>query len=698
MAEGVPPVETIPHANERQESSPKRGGIFISYRRSDSAGYVGSITERLGKEFKRQKVFRDFESIAPGALFPTAIRDALDSSAVVLAIVGPSWLSEKGPDGEVRISKPEDYVRLEIVTALQQGLDVIPVLVGDARMPSANELPESLRQFADCQAIELSNSRRDYDLDRIVAAVRSRVDPGFRRRRVLWAVAVAAVLISGVFLAKYVINEHRIDQIRQTVEAGNADQKYLEGLDFKYASGYVDPRIHLYKAEAYQKLGNADLQLIEAELAANSAMGSENNFVAGRAKMLACDAKAKKNLSEAAADCEQALKFSAQAKDKVGQVRAMNTKANILYHRKDTAAALKAYQEVLAFAQANALLEDEYGALYNLGLALQDQGELQQARANFESAKDGFVKSGHFGEASNACNSLGTISLSEGNIEAARKAFEEARDLANKDKGDQSRLAQAYLNLGLLDEQAGRLIDGEGELKQALGIYKGLGRPGDVASANNALGDVYLQLGKYPEARDAYRQAASAADSDSHAWSVASLTDVEVRLEQVPSAESMNDLEAALQEAQQNSDSETESFARLVKARALLSMNKTDEARKQAEAALKLAEDGKQSDNANAAGIVLAEIEATKGSLEAAQANLSHLKQATYLTNVGQNLEVRLVYAKLMLKRGPAEQRIEAKASLQELLSEAQAKHYALIATKAQAMLEGKKAAFPPQT
>ncbi len=54
-----------------------------------------------------------------------------------------------------RSSKPEDFVRLEILTALEQRLRVIPVLVGNAGMPKAHELPKDLQEFADCHAFEL---------------------------------------------------------------------------------------------------------------------------------------------------------------------------------------------------------------------------------------------------------------------------------------------------------------------------------------------------------------------------------------------------------------------------------------------------------------------------------------------------------------------------------------------------------------
>jgi len=50
-------------------------------------------------------------------------------------------------------------VRVEVAAALRQKIPVIPVLVRDAEMPSAEELAEDIRPFARRNGIELSATR-----------------------------------------------------------------------------------------------------------------------------------------------------------------------------------------------------------------------------------------------------------------------------------------------------------------------------------------------------------------------------------------------------------------------------------------------------------------------------------------------------------------------------------------------------------
>jgi hypothetical protein len=67
-----------------------------------------------------------------------------------------------GPDGKA------DYVYLELFTALSNGVRVVPVLVGGARMPLANELPDELRELAHLQAIEIrADPDFRHDIDRL---------------------------------------------------------------------------------------------------------------------------------------------------------------------------------------------------------------------------------------------------------------------------------------------------------------------------------------------------------------------------------------------------------------------------------------------------------------------------------------------------------------------------------------------------
>jgi TIR domain len=138
--------------------------IFISYRRDDSRGYAGRLQGDLSRRYSEEHVFRDVE-IPPGADFGEYITSLVDKCNVVLAIIGPGWLDARDREGERRIDKPDDWVRLEIERALaRDGVEVIPVLVDGARLPPREELPESLLALRRRNAFELSDRRWDYDV------------------------------------------------------------------------------------------------------------------------------------------------------------------------------------------------------------------------------------------------------------------------------------------------------------------------------------------------------------------------------------------------------------------------------------------------------------------------------------------------------------------------------------------------------
>ena len=119
-------------------------GIFICYRREDTAYPAGWLFDRLVGHFGEGQVFKDVDSIRLGDDFEAEIAAAVGSCAVLLAVIGTRWLTVADEEGR-RLNDPADFVRLEIETALTRGVRVIPVLVDGARMPRTAELPASLR-------------------------------------------------------------------------------------------------------------------------------------------------------------------------------------------------------------------------------------------------------------------------------------------------------------------------------------------------------------------------------------------------------------------------------------------------------------------------------------------------------------------------------------------------------------------------
>lgn len=146
--------------------------VFISYRRADSKAYAGRLRDALRRCITPPaELFMDIDSIAGGRDFTAAITQAIARSSVVLVLIGPSWLTLASADGLRRLQTAGDLVHDEVKAGLDLGLLVIPVLVDGARMPSDVELPTSLRQLSLRNAMELSDSRWDHDVDRLIQAV-----------------------------------------------------------------------------------------------------------------------------------------------------------------------------------------------------------------------------------------------------------------------------------------------------------------------------------------------------------------------------------------------------------------------------------------------------------------------------------------------------------------------------------------------
>jgi hypothetical protein len=148
------------------------GGIFISYRRQDAPGYAGRLYDSLAAHYGDQRIFMDIGAIQPGQDFTQRIDEALSSCDVLLAVIGPQWCTITDAGGSRRLEDPEDYVGLEVRTALTRpDVKVIPVLVGGGRMPAREEIPPGLADLRKRQALELSEARWRYDVERLIATL-----------------------------------------------------------------------------------------------------------------------------------------------------------------------------------------------------------------------------------------------------------------------------------------------------------------------------------------------------------------------------------------------------------------------------------------------------------------------------------------------------------------------------------------------
>ena len=113
-------------------------------------------------------------------------------------VIGPKWVAITDAHGRRRLDDPGDFVRMEVGRALSRGVRVIPVLVEDARMPRAAELPEELQALTRRQYHELSDSRWEYDVGKLIETIEGPDrDTGRVNRRVIVATGAGAALLVG---------------------------------------------------------------------------------------------------------------------------------------------------------------------------------------------------------------------------------------------------------------------------------------------------------------------------------------------------------------------------------------------------------------------------------------------------------------------------------------------------------------------
>ena len=187
-------------------------GIFISYRREDSAAYAGRLYDRLAAHFGADQVFMDVDDIPPGADFASHIDAKVGSCDAMVVVIGKDWLTARNAAGQLRLSDPKDFVGLEVALALQRSVLVIPVLVGGAQVPKTEELRADLRALARRNALSLSDLEFQRDTDSLVKAIEELPSLGKRTtnvvdtqvaevrkkllRRMIWKVPIIVLLVA----------------------------------------------------------------------------------------------------------------------------------------------------------------------------------------------------------------------------------------------------------------------------------------------------------------------------------------------------------------------------------------------------------------------------------------------------------------------------------------------------------------------
>ncbi len=171
---------------------------MICYRQVDSWSVAKPIYQRLSEKFGEANVFMDLPSIKKGEDIKEKIENIITTCDVFVAVIGPNWLSVKDDEGDLRLQNPEDWIRIELSTALARDIRVIPFILPGAKMPKKDDLPDDLDNLADRNAIVTGSERFEEDLEALVEECNDVKEPLRTARRAKTqktAAVLAAILV-----------------------------------------------------------------------------------------------------------------------------------------------------------------------------------------------------------------------------------------------------------------------------------------------------------------------------------------------------------------------------------------------------------------------------------------------------------------------------------------------------------------------
>lgn len=175
--------------------SKKTSRIFINYRRDDAGGVAGRLADSLTNYFGENRVFRDVEGIAGGANFEAVLRETAGAADAMIVLIGRKWVNASDENGEPRLHDPQDWVAREIAAALDRNIPLFPVLIENAAMPRAEELPEVLKPLVRHNAVSLSDSRWSEDVTRLAKIVAIDIPGSEAERKLRFIRATIAIAL-----------------------------------------------------------------------------------------------------------------------------------------------------------------------------------------------------------------------------------------------------------------------------------------------------------------------------------------------------------------------------------------------------------------------------------------------------------------------------------------------------------------------
>lgn len=152
---------------EAKHAEPDRT-LFLCYRRDDTQDAAGRLHDRLVAAYGSDRVFMDVASVPPGVDFVERVRNEIAQCSAMIVVIGKRWLTLKNKRGGRRLDDEGDLVRIEISTALQEGIHIVPVFVRNASMPNADDLPDDIRALARVNGMHLRTEEWSDGVERLL--------------------------------------------------------------------------------------------------------------------------------------------------------------------------------------------------------------------------------------------------------------------------------------------------------------------------------------------------------------------------------------------------------------------------------------------------------------------------------------------------------------------------------------------------
>ena len=165
------------HPNRASQGGAAISQIFVNFRVGDAQDTAVLIDEKLCRVFGSDAVFRSSRAIPAGSSFAPELLRAAAECSVMLVVIGPNWLTITDDSGCPKLHSPGDWVRFEIELALRHGARVVPVLVGDVKLPAADQLPSTIAELPGKQHIRLHHRQMDYGLMQVADEIRRILQP-----------------------------------------------------------------------------------------------------------------------------------------------------------------------------------------------------------------------------------------------------------------------------------------------------------------------------------------------------------------------------------------------------------------------------------------------------------------------------------------------------------------------------------------